>query len=272
MSVDYPGAIDMMLPEYYSFSSVAPLTIVNHKTGGDGTLQALYNTFYQTERSSHFGIDLQGRVAQFVPLNRGAGANCCADPAPYHNTFWDPYIRQYGNLNFCSISIEHCDPAANTTLMPPAQIDASNKLNLWLCNRFGITTDHIHSHKSIMNQSKPNCPGPTFDFDQLFSYINSQGINRMITPQMQAEADAVWNQTANDPPFNGTPPRKGTGIYTDWLRGYVNGHRFGSPTSQEYPLTDFNGNPMVAQNFGEATCYWRNDTPNWYDGRGLITF
>lgn len=270
MDVDYPGALNMMLPIGYSFSSVAPLTIVCHKTAGNGTLQSLYNTFDATMRSTHFGIGLDGSVAQFVPLNRGAGGNCCVETG--YNTFWDPYLRQYGNLNFCTISIEHCDPTGdNSFSMPLAQVAASNKLIKWLCNKFNIDTTHIHSHASIDPIDRSRCPGPTFDFQQLFTYINTGGPLVITTPQ-QAEMDAIWEQTKDLPQFAGTPPRTGTGIYEDWIRGYLMGHRFGSPTSNEFPLTDFSGNAMVAQNFENALCYWRNNAPHWYDGHGAIVF
>ena len=94
----------------------------------------------------------------------------------------------------------------------------------------------------------------------------------MITAAQQAEMDAIWQATKDLPQFAGTPPRTGTGIYNDWVRGYLMGKRFGPPTSNEFTLNDFSGAPMVAQTFGYAICYWRNNTPNWYDGRGPITF
>ena len=270
MSVDYPGARDMMLPTYYSFSSVAPLAIVCHKTGGNGTLQSLYNTFDATMRSTHFGVGLDGSVAQFVPLNRGAGGNCCVEAG--YNTFWDPYLKQYGNLNFCTISIEHCDPTTDNSFpMPPAQVAASNKLIKWLCNRFNIDTTHIHSHASIDPQSRARCPGPTFDFQQLFTFINTGG-PLVITTDQQVEMDAIWTANKDNPPFNGTPPRMGTGIHLSWQDAYLKKYRFGSATSDEYTVNDFNGVPMQVQNCENATCYWRNDFPFWYDSRGLITF
>jgi len=174
MAVDYPDAIDMMLPLSYSFSSVAPLSIVCHKTGGDAHLENVQSTFLATMRSTHFAVDTDGRVAQFVPLERGAGGNCCADAT--HDGYWDPYIQQYSNLNFCTISIEHCDPTGNNSNpMPQAQIDASNKLIAWLCKTYQIDTNHIKGHSSINPIQKPDCPGSTFDFQQLFTYINQGG-------------------------------------------------------------------------------------------------
>jgi hypothetical protein len=177
MSVDYAGALDMLLPTDYSFSSVAPIAIVCHKTGGDAHVENVQNTFLATRRSTHFAVDTDGRVAQYVPLSRGAGGNCCPDRDNQGNLicdpFWFPLVAQYGNLNFCTISIEHCDPTGdNSYPMPQAQIDASNRLIKWLCDRYGIGTDHILGHRSINPVQKASCPGNTFDFAQLARYVN----------------------------------------------------------------------------------------------------
>ncbi len=172
--VDYPEAIDMLLPTSYSFDSCAPLSIVIHETGGDMTLDAVHNTFLATERSTHFAIDQSGNVAQFVPLSRGAGGNCCADKDASGQLLCDPYwygyLQQYGNLNLCTISIEHCNNSTNSLPMTQAQTDASNKLILWLCQKFNLNINHIKGHNSINPKSKPDCPG-TFSFAQLAAYL-----------------------------------------------------------------------------------------------------
>ncbi len=179
--VDYPSAVDMSLPTNYSFDSCAPLSIVVHETGGDMTLDAVHNTFLATERSTHFAIDQSGNVAQFVPLDRGAGGNCCPDKDANGNLLCDPYwfgyVQQYGNLNLCTISIEHCNNSTNSLPMSQAQTDASNKLILWLCQKFNLNINHIKGHNSINPKSKPDCPG-TFNFSQLAAYLQggSMGI------------------------------------------------------------------------------------------------
>ncbi len=172
--VDYPEAADMLLPTNYSFDSCAPLSIVIHETGGDMTLEAVHSTFLATERSTHFAIDQSGNVAQFVPLSRGAGGNCCSDKDASGNllcdAYWFGYIQQYGNLNLCTISIEHCNNSSNSLPMSQAQTDASNKLILWLCQKFNLNINHIKGHNSINPKSKPDCPG-TFSFAQLATYL-----------------------------------------------------------------------------------------------------
>src|SRR5258708_6892683 len=171
---DYPNALDMSLPTNYSFDSCAPLSIVIHETGGDMTLDAVYSTFLATMRSTTFAVDLDGRVAQYVPLVRGAGGNCCPDRDASGNLLCDPYwyayIQQYGNLNLCTISIEHCNNSTNSLPMTQAQTDASNKLILWLCQRYKLNINHIKGHNSINPRSKPDCPG-TFSFSQLATFL-----------------------------------------------------------------------------------------------------
>src|SRR5260370_4713780 len=179
--IDYPKVVDMSLPTKYSFDSCAPLSIVIQETGGDMTLDAVYSTFLATMRSTPFAVDLDGRVAQYVPLVRGAGGNCCPDRDASGNLLCDPYwyayIQQYGNLNLCTISIEHCNNSTNSLPMTQAQTDASNKLILWLCQRYKLNINHIKGHNSINPRSKPDCPG-TFSFAQLATFLQggSMGI------------------------------------------------------------------------------------------------
>ena len=261
MPVDYPGAIDMLLPTSYTFDSVAPLSIVDHCTGGDMTLDSLHQTFLATMRSAHFGIGRDGSVAQFVQLSRGAGGNCCPDRDANGNLlcnpYWFPYVQQYGNLNFCTISIEHCNDSNNSLPLTPAQQDASNKLNLWLCEKFGLTTDHIHSHKSINPIAKPNCPGSAFDFNQLFNYINT---NRSTSFMEQSILDH-WNSYFKSlqglfPTANIKLPRSNTGIFRTYHDLYLKGHELGPATSYEYQSVDFGGVHVICQDFGSMRIVW----------------
>jgi N-acetylmuramoyl-L-alanine amidase CwlA len=261
--VDYPGAIDMMLPTSYSFNFVVGKKIVCHCTGGDMDLQSLYNTFYSTMRSTHFGIDRNGAIAQFVPLSRGAGGNCCPDRDASGNllcsSFWVPLVQQYGNLNLCTISIEHCNDSNNSLPLTTAQQKASNNLILWLCRRYGLTTDDIHSHKSIDPVSKPLCPGPAFDFNQLFTFINEQG--KIVNTQEQSIQDHFLSyfrmMQQKDSSF--TLPPINTGIYQTYHDLYIKGIELGPATSYEYSSVDWGGLHVTCQDFGSYRIVW---TPN----------
>src|SRR5260221_413041 len=187
---DYPNAIDMSLATNYSFDSCAPLSIVIHETGGGMTLDAGHNTFLATEKSTHLSIYQSGKVAQFVPPPRGAGGKFCLDKDTSGNllcdAYWFGYIQQYGNLNLCTISIEHCNNSTNSLPMTQAQTDASNKLILWLCQKFNLNINHIKGHNSINPKSKPDCPG-TFSFAQLATYLQGG----LMIPQGWHDANNV---------------------------------------------------------------------------------
>lgn len=283
MTTDYPSAIDMLItdPAWVFTDALAgipssDLTIVNHKTACNGFCSATDTAnFFRNDtanhKSAHFIVGRDGSVIQVVKLKDGAGANCCLQDG--HNSYWDRLQAKYGNLNRCTISIEHEDWSVdNSQVMTPEQIAASNRLNLWLVKKYGLSTNQIHSHASMRPLDRARCPGPTFDFNQLFSFINAGGNGVSITADQQKEMDSVWLLNTDNPPFNGVPPRTGTGIHLSWEDAYLKGFRMGSATSNEETINDFGGIPMKVQTCEHATCYWRNNTPFWYDGRGLINF
>lgn len=180
MSADYPLAQAHFLDPEVMFNDNAHKAIVIHKTGGDPTPKAVYDTFTssaqlptsspQYGRSAHFAIGQDGSIWQFVPLDKGAGAN--GIPGSNMDPFWQPYVQQYGNLNTCTISIEHCDPRSdNQTALTPAQKDASFKLVAWLCAKYDIPADHIKPHKSIADTA---CPG-NYPMTDLIQFIKGGG-------------------------------------------------------------------------------------------------
>jgi hypothetical protein len=256
MAVDYPGAIDMLLPTSYSFNSVNPLKIVDHCTGGNMDLTSLHNTFLATMRSTHFGIDRNGNVAQFVPLNRGAGGNCCPDRDANGNllcsSFWIPLLNQYGNLNLCTVSIEHCNDAQNSLPLTPAQQNASNKLNLWLCRRYNLGTLDIHSHASINPINKARCPGPAFNFQQMFTYINQQLSGS--TDFMEQQFINLWMTGAGINADGSTWKAFKSGIFQAALSKFMAGSMPSPcrPTSGEIVSNDWGGNPGLIQTFSNG--------------------
>src|SRR5258707_13202838 len=163
--VDYPAAQAMFVDEQRTFIDALQglsgdqLSIVMHKTGGTPNLQALAS-FFQTNAngaSTNFGVDLDGTVGQFVWLKDGAGGNCCLEVG--HDPYWDSFSATYGNLNRCTISIEHIDPTLdNSTTPPQAQLSASFALVKWLVDTYSIPLDHIKTHASIDPVSRARCP------------------------------------------------------------------------------------------------------------------
>lgn len=249
MAVDYSGAIDMLLPMNYSFDTIDHRAIVQHSTGGDMTLDAVHNTFLQTMRSTHFAIDRNGQIAQFVPLNRGAGGNCCPDTT--HDSFWNDLITQYGSmpggLNRCTISIEHCNDSFQSLTMTPAQMDASNKLTLWLCQKYNIPSSAIKGHDSI---DATNCPGKVFYstyWQNMINYVN-QGL---AGADKRTMFNQEWSQGGLYDP--------NSGIANTAYQDYLTSNFHGCPKSKEYPM-----GTRIVQQVNMGIWIWENGNAKYY--------
>lgn len=177
MSADYPLAEEHFVPRSFMFNSNACKAIVIHKTAGDATPQAIYNTFLASGnpgRSVHYGVGRDGTIWQYVPEALGAGGNCCTEAG--YDPFWTQYVNAYGNLNLCTLSIEHCDPSSdNSTPLTPAQQNASFKLVASLAKKYGIPASHIKTHASIDPQSRARCPG-NYPMAELLAYVQQGGV------------------------------------------------------------------------------------------------
>jgi hypothetical protein len=78
------------------------------------------------------------------------------------------------NLNLCTISIEHVDPALdNSTPVPLAQELASFALVADICKRHGIAATDIHGHNSIDPVDRARCPG-NYPMDELRAYVQAK--------------------------------------------------------------------------------------------------
>lgn len=195
---DEPGAIEMYVPESITFNSTDATFLVVHKTAGFSTAQQCAEYFGNLSEntggaSSHYIVGLDGTIVQCVPEARGAGANCCVEPghADFLPNSWDGHTDN-GNLH--SISIEHIDPSTdNSTVMPPAQVQASFQLVKHICQRHNIpmraaTNDGqggIIGHNQIDPESRARCPGPTYPFGELWSFLNieEKPVSSIIIPE-----------------------------------------------------------------------------------------
>ena len=183
---EYPGALDMFVDYGRVFvganpgSCIGGPSIVIHKTAGFSTIEELGQYFATTpeETSSHFGVGLDGRIAQFVHLGDGAAANCCVDAGNY-DSYWNSYLGNYKNLNMCTFSIEHIDPRTdNGSACPAAQKDASFKLIVWLMDRYKIPFSRVKGHFSIAGKNRANCPG-NYPWSELQAFVEA-GVSRII--------------------------------------------------------------------------------------------
>ncbi len=276
MSVDYPHAIDMINsdPNYVFVDALtgvpsSDLTVVCHKTasGGPTSAQALAQYFHNNPSrvTAHFIVGKDGTVIQVVQLKDGAGANCCTSSG-YNQTYWGPLLNKYGNLNRCTISIEHEDwTTDNSDPMPQAQVDSSNKLVLWLCEQYNLSINQIHGHASIDPVNRSRCPGVSFNFNQLFQFVQTGG--NMAQSITQAAQD-TWNSTAFL--FGGKPLPYDTGIANSWKSIYLSGKNMPAPTTPEFPSIDWSGNPVTVQLFSTLRCEWVNGQAHWYNANGGI--
>lgn len=176
MAVDYPSAQEHFVPRSFMFDSNAAKVIVIHKTGGDATPQAVYNTFLASGNpgnSVHYAVGTDGSIWQFVPEALGAGGNGRVEPG--YDPFWQPYLNEYGNLNLCTLSIEHCDSSdSNSTPLTPAQKEASFKLVAYLAKKYNIPASHIKTHASIDPVDRSRCPG-NYPMSELIAYVQNGG-------------------------------------------------------------------------------------------------
>jgi hypothetical protein len=168
---DYPEASEHFVPRDYMFESNTPIALVIHKTGGDATPADILRTFLSNPEkpSAHYGVGTDGDIWQYVPETLGAGANCCVEAG--YDPFWKPLLDKYGDLNKCTLAVEHCDASlTNSTPLTPAQQTASFKLIAYLVTKHSIPLTHIKPHSSIDPLNRKNCPG-NYPWDDLFTYL-----------------------------------------------------------------------------------------------------
>lgn len=183
----YPGAEEHLVPRDWMFDFNAHSAIVIHKTAGDATPEAVLSTFLNSahdpnpgnrNRSAHYAVGQDGRIFQFVPDELGAGANGVVETSHAgYDPFWNPFRAQFGNLNRCTISIEHCDPDTQSRSdLTPKQKEASFKLVAYLVKKYRIPASHIKTHKSI---AATECPG-NYPMDELRQFIQAGGFEMGI--------------------------------------------------------------------------------------------
>lgn len=138
------------------------IAIVNHITAGTfpGCLSWLRNP--QAKASAHYLVTRQGKIYQLVRDEDTAWhAGAVNKPS------WPLYDGS--NPNRYTIGIEHeALPGERLTEM---QYQATLWLHKQLIAKHGIPIDegHIIGHYRIDSVNRPNCPGPSFPWDRLFS-------------------------------------------------------------------------------------------------------
>ena len=268
MNVDYPGAVGMFVDEQRVFIDAlsvcqnSDLSIVIHKTACNAvcSAQSVAQFFASdpAEASTHFIVGLDGTVVQCVSLKDGAAGNCCVEQG--YDSYWDPYLTKYGNLNRCTISIEHVDQTADNSQAPTInQLHASFQLVGWLCQKYGIPSDRIKTHASIDPINRAHCPG-NYPINVLIASVEVRKNHFME----QQELD-IWNMFLagiSQPLVSYT-----TGIAASWKLNYTHMNA-GSPLGPEKKTVDWGGNSIQVQYFSSGVrCEWNNTSGGaaWYD-------
>lgn len=247
------------------FASGQPQWIVLHGTAWpNGTAQLIGNTWASQSANGtlnacvHIIIDKDGSYVQGMSLLNTTWGNSGVPGSPRAS-----YLPS-DNLNFYTISIEHCkyDAQYNSDELTPAQRATSFAVIKAICEKYNIPKQvvtvgdpsggGIIRHKDCDGANRPYCPGP-YPFADLQNFLN--GGPEMFSNQL---CIAVWNSYFLS--IGKTPPPRDTGIFNDWRAQWINGYYKGCCLTPEYNVPLPNGDPGVAQNYAGGTCVWDKQT------------
>jgi N-acetyl-anhydromuramyl-L-alanine amidase AmpD len=139
-----------LVPNYTPGRTEKPTLIVIHIT--EGLRDSVYQTFLTEPKSTHFMVNKDGSIWQFVRSKDTAWGNGVVDQ-PTSSIV----LEKKGNPNNYSVSIEH--EGYSTTDITPEQYDSSYKLVKYLADYWKIPLDrtHIIRHEEITGYK--TCPG-----------------------------------------------------------------------------------------------------------------
>lgn len=155
----------------YGRGGEVPIAIVNHIMDGYkwGTKATFQNPANQV--STHFAIHWDGSIWQYVHEQDTAYGNGIEQDMDLSVPALAYAAKKGLNPNRITISIEH--EGLTGQIFPEAQIQASLKLNAYLKAKYGISDNNIIGHNRIERYDRANCPGKTFFWTRLFSFVNN---------------------------------------------------------------------------------------------------
>jgi hypothetical protein len=231
--------------------------VVIHGTAGGSSAEEIAHFFQGTEGtdspvSTHYIVDQQGIVVQTVLEKDGSFGQGVDDQPEFHGTLPN---------NWC-IGIEHVKSTNdNSASLTPIQEQTSFALIKDIITRNSIPVDNIIPHNRI---TKTSCPGP-YPFDAMRAFLEGPMPKPVVTKPGKYQLEAAlneWNSVSTTP--------TGTGIYEQWLADYINGVFHGPPVAHERNDVDWEGNPIVKQQFLYHHVEWSNGLLGWFDSKGKI--
>ena len=224
----YPGAKKMELqPESDSQQAIRPTQFIMHSIAAPWDEQRIYEYWRDsTNLESHFGLDYDGSIGQFI------GTQTRADAC---------YLANRRADGTGAVSIETASNLKHTDPWTPQQIEQLILLGVWLHKQHDIPlricrswTDPGFGYHRLWSQwsdGGTDCPGDA----RVAQFKNAvfPGIVARATGQTTPEEDmaltdaelkqigsAVWNHTEPNPVSGGTPVRMGAvQRYMDHVHG-----------------------------------------------------
>jgi N-acetyl-anhydromuramyl-L-alanine amidase AmpD len=254
---DYQKAL--WIPNNNFFPDSGPKRmIVIHGTAGGSSATGIAVYFENTEGtdnpvSSHYIVDQAGNVVQTVLEKDGAWGNGIVNNPAFEGE----------NPNDYTVSIEHVKADnMNSFALTDAQKSASFALIKDISTRHGIPYAEIIPHSLIDPVNRAHCPG-AFPWEELKAFLEGPMPKTTQPSQFQLQAAlAEWNSIRTTP--------TGTGIYEQWLADYCQGIFRGPPLDHEYDTVDWEGKPIIKQQFLYCHVEWSNGLLGWYGPGGKV--
>jgi N-acetyl-anhydromuramyl-L-alanine amidase AmpD len=157
-------------------NGIVPFVIVNHIS--TGTMSSMDNWFTDPGNqvsSAHFGVARDGRIHQYVAVDRMAWANGIPQSQFARATAQVVHDMNM-NPNLYTVSIEHEGTNGDLT-------EAQFQSSVWLHRHIRkiirdtwqrdipLDTYHVLGHYQINPVQKPDCPGPKFPWARLYQTL-----------------------------------------------------------------------------------------------------
>ena len=179
------------------------VAIVNHIA--QGTRAGLISEFKSpaTQKSSTYGVDVDGTIIYFVDEANAAYANGVDFPRgydAYRSNLAVPWIKDCWdrrvNPNLVTVSIEHVGYSGQP--LTEKQYQASLALHRALFTKYGwdpADRTRIVGHVDIDSVNKPNCPGPSFPWGRLRADLAREQEAGEVDPDF-LQYGTTWREVA----------------------------------------------------------------------------